>query len=69
MKVVAEELSAALATMTVKNGEELNLKLGLLVAVWFNAWLFKIKHDRYPVLVVITDETIVSICSVGNHVG
>ena len=55
--------------MTVKNGEELNLKLGLLVAVWFNAWLFKIKHDRYPVLVVITDETIVSICSVGNHVG
>ena len=39
VEVVAEELSATLAPMTVKNGEELDLELGLLLAIEAKTWL------------------------------
>ena len=42
MKVVTEELSATLAAMSVKYGEELDLELGLLVAVWLKSWLLEV---------------------------
>ena len=69
MQIVTKELSTALSTMTVKNCEKLDLELRLLVAVWFNAWLFEIKNDRDPIFVVVSHETIMSVGPVSNHVG
>ena len=40
MQVIAKKLSTTLATMTIKNGKELDLKFGLLATVWLDAWLF-----------------------------
>ena len=42
MQVIAKKLSATLATMTIKDGKELNLEFGLLGAVWLDAWLFEV---------------------------
>lgn len=68
MQVVPQKLGAALPSVSVKDGEELDLKLGLLVAVWLDARLFKVKHDRYSVLVVVSDQAIVRVRPVGDHV-
>ena len=68
MKVVTEELSATLTAMSVKYGEELDLELGLLVAVWLKSWLLEVKHNRDSVLVVVSDQSIVGVCSVSDHV-
>ena len=45
MQVIAEKLSTTLASMAIKDGEELDLEFGLLVTVWLDAWLFEVKHD------------------------
>ena len=55
MKVVSEELCAALATMSIENREELYLKLRLFRAIWLDSWLLEVEHYRDPVLVVISD--------------
>ena len=68
MKVVSEELSAPLATMTIENSKELYLELGLFRAIRLYSWLLKVKHNRNPVLVVIPDEAIVSVRTVSNHI-
>ena len=68
MKVVSEELSAPLATMTIENSKELYLELGLFRAIGLYSWLLKVEHNRNPVLVVIPDEAIVCVCTVSNHI-
>lgn len=45
MQVVAEKLSATLATMPIENGKELDLELWLLATVWLDAWFFEVEHD------------------------
>ena len=45
MKVVTEELSAALAAMTIEDSKELDLELRLLGAIRLYARLLKVKHD------------------------
>ena len=44
MKVVTEELSAALAAMTIEDSKELDLELRLLGTIRLYARLLKIKH-------------------------
>ena len=68
MQMVSKELGAPLPTMTIENGEELYLELRLLRTVRLDSGLLKVEHNRYPVLVVISDEAIVGISSVSNHV-
>ena len=55
--------------MAVEDGEELNLMLWLLFAVRLNTRLLEVKNDADPVLIVVTNETIMSIRSISNHVG
>ena len=55
--------------MTVEDGKELYLMLRLLLAVRLNSGLLEVKHDTDSILIVITDEAIVSIRSVSDHVG
>ena len=45
VEVVTEELGAPLAPMPVKNGEELDLELGLLLAVEAQTWFLQVEHD------------------------
>jgi hypothetical protein len=45
VQVVSQEFGAALSTMSIKDSEELNLKLGLLAAVWLDARLFQVEHN------------------------
>ena len=54
--------------MAVEDGEELNLMLWLLFAVRLNTRLLEVKNDADPVLIVVTNETIMSIRSISNHV-
>ena len=54
--------------MPVEDGEELDLKLGLLAAVRLNAGLLEVEHDRDAVLVVVADEAVVRVGTVGDHV-
>ena len=54
--------------MPVEDGEELDLKLGLLAAVRLNAGLLEVEHDRDAVLVVVADEAVVRVGPVGDHV-
>ena len=68
MKVVSEELGAALATVSIKNRKELYLILRLFRAIGLDSWFLKVKHDRNPVLIVISNKAIVCIRSVRNHV-
>ena len=68
MKVVSEELRTALPSMSIENREELDLTLRLLIAVRLNAWFLQIEHDTDPVLIVVANQSIVSVGSVGNHV-
>ena len=69
MKVISQKLGTALATMTVKNSKELYLVLRLLRAVWLKSRLFQIQHYRDSILVVVPDEAIVSVRTVGYHIG
>ena len=66
--MVSEELRAALATMSIENCKELYLKLRLFRAIWLDSWLLEVEHYRNPVLIVISDQAIVSVCTVGNHI-
>ena len=68
MKVVSEELRAALASMSIENRKELYLKLWLFRAIWLNSWLLEVKHYRNPVLIVISDQAIVSVRTISNHI-
>ena len=68
MKVVSEELCAALATMSIENRKELYLKLRLFRAIWLDSRLLEVKHYRNPVLVVISNQAIVSVRTVGDHI-
>ena len=68
MKVVSEELRAALTAVSIKYRKELYLKLRLLRAIGLNSWFLKVKYNRYPVLIVISDKAIMCVCSVRNHV-
>ena len=68
MKVVSEELRAALATMSIENREELYLKLRLFRGIWLDSRLLKVKHYGNPVLIVISDEAIMGVRTVRNHV-
>ena len=54
--------------MAVEDGEELNLMLWLLLAVRLNTRLLEVKNDADPVLIVVANETIMSIRSISNHV-
>ena len=69
MKIIAQKLSAALSTMAVKNSKELYLVLRLLRTVRLQTRLFQIKYYRDPVLIVVSDEAIMSVGAVGYHVG
>ena len=55
--------------MPVEDGEELDLKLGLLTAVRLNARFLEVEHDRDAVLVVVADEAVVRVRTVGYHIG
>lgn len=65
MQVITKELSASVATMTVKNSEE-----GCLLDAWcqrlvrLRARLLEVKHDRYSVLVVVPRGTVVCVCCI-----
>ena len=68
MKMVSEELGAALTAVSIKNRKELYLILWLFRAIGLYSWFLKVKYNRNPVLVIISDEAIVGIRSVRNHV-
>ena len=68
MQMVSKELGAALTTMSIENGKELYLVLRLLRTVRLDAWLLKVEHNRYSVLIVISDEAIMGVRTVSNHI-
>ena len=54
--------------MTIEYSEKLDLELGLLIAIWLDTWLFKIKHDADPILVVVPNQSIVSVGTICYHI-
>ena len=68
MKIISQEFSTALPTMTIKNSKELDLMLWLLRAIRLQSRFFQIQYYRDPILVIIPDEAIVCIGAVGDHV-
>ncbi len=68
MKIVTQELSAALTSMAIENSEELNLKFGLFGAIRLYARLFQIQDNRDPIFIVIPNQAIVGVGSIGDHV-
>ena len=68
MQVVSKILGTARSAMSIKNCEELNLELRLLCTVWLHSWFFEIQHDRYPILIVVSYQAIVSVSTIGYHV-
>ena len=54
--------------MSIEYCEELDLEFGLFRAVRLDARLFKVKHDRDSVLVIVANQSIVSVSSIRNHV-
>ena len=69
MKIVSKELSTSLTAMPIEYGEELDLELWLLVAVGLDAWFLQIKYNTYTVFIVVPYQPIVSVGSIGDHVG
>ena len=68
MKIITEELSTTLPSMTIEDCEELNLEGGLLRTCWLNTRLFQIKHYRNTVLIVVSYQSIVCIRSIRDHI-
>ena len=68
MKVITEEFCAALSTMAIEDCEELNFVRRLFCTRWLNTRLLQIKHYRNSVLIVISNQSIMCICSVGHHI-
>ena len=64
MEIVSEKVSARMASMSIEYGEEGTL--GPPFAL-FLRWLLHIKHDRHPVLIVISHYTLVSIGCICFH--
>lgn len=61
VQVVTEEICACMPTMSVKNSE----KRALRPAVTFFLWrLLDVKYDRNSILVIVSHDTLISICSV-----
>ena len=55
--------------MTIEDSEELNLKFWLLITVRLDSGLLQVEHYADSVLIVVSDQAIMSVGSVGNHVG
>ena len=68
MQIVSQEFGTAMSTMTIENGEELNLEFRLLGAIGLNARLLKVKHDRYSILIIVSDQSIMCVSTIWNHV-
>jgi hypothetical protein len=65
MKVVSEEVGASVAAMPVEDRKKLNFGPGSVV---FFLWRFlNVQNDAYSVLVVVPDDSLVCVCSVGSY--
>ena len=64
MEIVSEEVSARMASMSIKYGEEGTL--GPPFAL-FLRWLLHVQHDRHSVFIVVSYYTLVSIGSICFH--
>jgi len=58
MEVVAEEVSACVSTMAVKDRKERAFRPSIAL---FIRWFLYIEHDAYPVFIIITDDALVCI--------
>ena len=54
--------------MAIENSKELNLEFGLFRTIGLYARLFQIQDDRDPILIVIPNQAIVGVGSIGDHV-
>ena len=54
--------------VTIEDCEELNGKFRLLGATRLETWFLKIQHNRDSILIIVPDQAIVSICTIGDHV-
>ncbi len=64
MQIIPKVIRTSSSTVTIKNSKEadlgpLNIKLGL----WF--WLENVQDDANAVFVVLTDDSLVSVCGIG----
>ena len=55
--------------MSIKNRKELDLVRWLLLAIESQSWLLEVKNYRNPVFIVVSEDAIVSVCAVCDHIG
>lgn len=68
MKVVTKELCAALASMTIENGEELDFLLRLLRVVGLKSRLLEVENNRDSVFIVISKNAVVGVGTVRDEI-
>ena len=54
--------------MSIKNRKKLDLERWLLLAIQSQSWLLEVKNYRNPVFVVVSEDPIVSVCTVCDHI-
>ena len=54
--------------MSIENCKELDLELWLLTAVWLNTWLFKVQNYANSILIVVSNQAVMCIGTIGYHV-
>ena len=55
--------------MSIKNRKKLDLERWLLLAIQSQSWLLEVKNYRYSVFIVVSEDPIVSVCAVCDHIG
>ena len=54
--------------MSIKNCKKLDLEARLLLAIESQSWLLEVKHDRNPVFIVVSEDSVVGVCTVCDHI-
>lgn len=54
--------------MAIENRKELDLELRLLGAIGLNTRLLKVKHDRYSILIIVSNQPIMCVSTIRDHV-
>ena len=68
MKIVSQKFGATLSSMSIEDSKELYLKLWLLCAIWLDARLFKVQNNRDSVFIVVSNQAIVCVSTIGYHI-
>lgn len=58
-----------MSSMSIKNCKELDLVRWLLLAIESQSWLLEVKNYRNSVFIVVSEDPIVSVCPVCDHIG